>query len=634
MVERFQQKPLASSLTGLPREDHSMSKAAALIAQAADRSRDLAMQTAASDFARAGALFNQAGYQARALTAGMGGNKAAAEEERRRMQVALARIDEDDAANAMYSSFKEKFAGNPQEAVAAFKAEVPNMRASFRQRYGNDPIAMRMLLPVHHQNEQEVLGRLSAWAEKASNANLESRLRLLPEELTDRVANLGGSISEQFEGLQKIYRSSSDIYEAMYNSAQDEATRNDIKFKRYRLENTLAKSFVDHLTSQTPDGEEGISYIKDLEGIITNSRQLGLPLAPNDQKHAVEQLRSFKRDQERDVLDSVSIDGTLQVYEAKKVMRDILNASEAGNTGKLKELAGTVNKRMDMLDQKVAELEKEPDSDIKKAKIAEYRKEQDVYISELGKQLGEQRTIQRIEWAVQGMARAQAATARAIANESRRATEREIRMMEKEERRSISEAQEKRLSAFNDQWSSIMKRKHAAYALPAGKQQQMALKAIADEALPVLDNALKSGTIKPDSWNSYTESLQKSLVEASQFKTSKPANIFGFQWGGGQTTKLKKEDATKARMKAEQEWGALVKSKRSTFDDLDAGYKMLGTLTTNKGEEARLRQFMSERLPKMLESQKYKTLPPAERQAELARRIKNMVMQHRQGTLK
>ena len=634
MVERFQQKPLASSLTGLPREDHSMSKAAALIAQAADRSRDLAMQTAASDFARAGALFNQAGYQARALTAGMGGNKSAAEEERRRLGVALARIDEDDSANALYSSFTEKYAGNPQEAVKAFKSQIPELRAGFQQRYGNDPIAMRMLLPVHHQNEQEVLGRLSAWAEKASNANLESRLRLLPEELTDKVANLGGSVSEQFEGLQKIYRSSSDIYEAMYNNAQDEATRNDIKFKRYRLENTLAKSFVDHLTSQTPDGEEGISYIKDLEGIITNSRQLGLPLSPDDQKHAVEQLRSAKRDQERDVLDSVAIDGTLQVYEAKKVMRDILNASEAGNTGKLKELAGTVNKRMDMLDQKVAELEKEPDSDIKKAKIAEFRKEQGVYISELGKQLGEQRNLQRIEWAVQSQARALASTARAIANESRRATEREIRMMEKEERKAIKEAEEKRLSAFNDQWSAINRKRQAAYALPAGAQQQQALKAIAEQALPVLDNALKAGTIKPDSWNRYAEDLKNSLTEAAQFKTSKPANILGWQFGGGQTVKLKAEEAAKAKLKAEQEYGALVKSRAASFEDLDTGYKMLSTQTANKGEEAFLRRYISEYLPKMIDSPRYRKLTRDQQKADIAKTIRQTVIMYRNGELK
>ncbi|MBZ0188227.1 MAG: hypothetical protein K8F91_18400, partial [Candidatus Obscuribacterales bacterium] len=116
MVDRFQQQKLASAQTPVSEVDHSMSQGAALIAQAADRQRDMIMSTAAQHIANAQGSYSRAnGFAQQAagsvvnmLSAGMRANKGAGDEERRRLNVAMARISENDLAEQTFNDYRQR----------------------------------------------------------------------------------------------------------------------------------------------------------------------------------------------------------------------------------------------------------------------------------------------------------------------------------------------------------------------------------------------------------------------------------------------------------------------------------------------------------------------------------------------
>lgn len=643
MVERYNQGELASSRTPLPTEDHSASQAAMLISQAADKQRDMIMSTAVGHLARAEGKFNQMQGFANQLASSLKATKGVGDEERRRLQVALAHRDENDLAEQTFNSYRQKYADNPDAALAAFEADKPQMRQAFQSRYEADPVAFRMLLPVHDGLERETKGRLEAWAQKAANSKLEGRLNLLPEEMASQIGSFQGSVDEQFHSFQNLLKSADATYMEMYKSAQDPGTQDGIKLQHMKLGRKLSQDFVSHLVAQTPDGEQGLKYIDNLSNVVQNAHALGLPLSPDDQKSAVDTLRTVRADSEKDILLGVQTEGNLKLLSVNRYKADIYAASAAGDKKELTRLSTEIKGHLDGLNQRIEQVGQEPDSTIKKAKLVELKKEQNSLISEIGMELNQQRTlvniqnsITRMAWAAAGQQRALVTFARGNFLFAQSQADRTQRLEDKSDKLAASIADEKRIDSFNKDWSNVIKDTRSMWALPAGEQQQAVMQGIANKAVPILNKALKAGTIDATSYKNYLDEVDRNMQNVRDFKTSKPANFFGVQlpWGGGQTVQLSGKERAKAREAAQQDFGKTMQKHGALYDDLDTAFGMLNTQTLSKREKAVMTQYMDEKLPSFFRNERYQSAKSPQRAQLTAAWINAKLNDYRKGKLK
>lgn len=651
MVERFQQGKLASALTPVNEPDQSLAKGAALIAQAADRHRDMLMGTAAGhlaraegSFARANAFAQQAaGSVIGMLGAGLRANKGAGDEERRRIEVALARVNENDLAEQTFKEYRERFADNPGAAIAAFEADVPTMRQGFQERYGADPKSFTALLPIHDTLERQTKARLESWAQKTQNAQLESRLNLLPEELSAKIDGFQGSVDEQFESFQSLLASSNDVYKQMFASAQDEGTMNNIKLQKLKLDRKLSQDFMSHLVAQTPRGEAGIGYIDSLTNMVQNAHQLGFPLSSDDQKSMAGALDTARREQEEEAILSAKIDGDIKLLSINKFKADIYDRAAAGDQKGLAALSQEMKSRLDGLDQQIERVSAQPDSNLKKAKILALKQEQNAYITGIGMELNQQRTLVNIQNSIISMARAARGEQRALAGLARSnimftnyLADRELRQQEKELTRQSEAAHIKQIDSFNNQWSGITNDLRSVYALPAGEAQTKRILQIAKQAQPLLDSAVKAGTITRDQYRSYTDQLSEELDTASRLETTKPSSIpfTGIQWGGGQVRERKKADQLKVQQASQRELANILGGKRQSFDDLGLAFSYLSRSGANKKEQTVLKQYLDTKLPAIVRSEKFQKLPKAQRERDLAGLVNKSLQEFRKGNLK
>lgn len=638
MVDRYQQGELASARTPLPTEDHSASQAAMLISQAADRQRDQIMSSAVGHLARAEGKFNQMQGYANQLANSLKATKGTGDEERRRLQVALAHRDENDLAEKTFNDYRKQYADNPDAALAAFEAQIPQMREEFQSRHEADPVAFRMLLPVHDSLERQTKDRLTTWAQKAANSKLEGRLNLLPEEMSASINNLSGSVDEQFEGFQSLLRSADATYMQMYNSAQDDGVRASIKLQNMKLGNALGKDFVNHLVTQMPEGEPGLKYLDNLGNLVQNAHAIGLPLAPSDQNTAMNALRTYRANEERDIVTEVQTEGTLKVLNVSKYKADILEASAANDRKALTKIAQDVKVHYDGLSAQIEKVGQEPDSIVKKAKLLELRKEQTTLISEIGMDLKENRTLDMLARTMESMARAQRGEARALVGFARSSiqfnnylADREIRKEEKASREAAVAAWDKQIDRFNKEWGGILKNTKEAWALPPGEAQKSALKSIADGAMPILNKAFQAGTISRESYKSYMDHLGTNMQEASKNKVTKP-NWIGF--GGGQIVNLKGKELEAAQNASKQEFGKIVQKYGNQYDELEKAFGYINTHSLNKREKAVLTQYASEKLPSFFGDSRYQNAHSKQKEQLLSTWVLGKLNQYRKGGLK
>ncbi len=120
MVERFQQQQLASSQVGLPREDKSLSTAAAIVAQTANQQRDAVLQQASQQFAQADSNFSQLSRNAAILEYVM--NQARAQEKQALLSQDVANKKQTLSMQLrdLERATKLDYIANPQAGVKAF----------------------------------------------------------------------------------------------------------------------------------------------------------------------------------------------------------------------------------------------------------------------------------------------------------------------------------------------------------------------------------------------------------------------------------------------------------------------------------------------------------------------------------
>jgi hypothetical protein len=119
MVDRYQQQELASAQVGLPREDHSGSTAAKVIAETANAQRDAVLQQASKQFAQAETNFSQLSQNTAVLEAAM--HQARKVEQERMLQESLANAKY--TASVKLTGLSERLqADNPSNPAAARKA--------------------------------------------------------------------------------------------------------------------------------------------------------------------------------------------------------------------------------------------------------------------------------------------------------------------------------------------------------------------------------------------------------------------------------------------------------------------------------------------------------------------------------
>lgn len=634
MVDRFQQQDLASARTGLPREDHSQSTAAAMVARIANSQRDQLLQEASQHYARAEGSFNQAGAYAQQLAAGLAANREAAAEERRKLQVSLARIDEDDNANAVFKSYTDKYAENPQDAAVEFEKDIPNMRAAFKERYKDDERALTKLMPYYHQNEKETLAKLQSWGDSAVNSRLSKRLQLLPEELSNKIDNLDGSMDQQYEAFQKLITSSSDIYHQMKVGTKDQAKIDEIDLQHSKLKRQLSRQFVSHLMTQTPDGEEGMNYIDSLRNIVGQAQKVGIPLSSEDQNKALEHLHSQRNIHEQEVITSIKSDTDLRVLDANKLKADLINAAD--DPKQLSNIAGQVQNRLQELDNRIEQVGKEPDSRIKKAKLAGLKQEQNSFISELGTELKLTRSFEQLQRTLTSYAQSQIRFQQSQigwAQGQMRFNQGQADRVERIENKAARESKVQRVDSFNNDWGLIQNRLQSAWAKSPGQKQQQEISKIVNEAVPMLNLARASGTITSNSYGKYLNQLKKQTETAALRKVSEPFKLGFISWGGGEVKTLKGDAAKKATADAGQKYSAVVKQNQANFRALQDSFGQLNVLTTSKTEKAALTQYLHANMPRLLDSPGYKKLSPQKQSQARANVIRRAVQSFRAGDL-
>ncbi|MBZ0189825.1 MAG: hypothetical protein K8F91_26505, partial [Candidatus Obscuribacterales bacterium] len=416
----------------------------------------------------------------------------------------------------------------------------------------------------------------------------------------------------------------------------------EIKAKR-----KLSQDFVNHLVAQTPQGEAGIGYIDQIGHMVRNAHQIRLPLSADHQKEAIGYLHGVRAEEEQDVILGVQNESSIRLVGLNLYKASILDASASGDKAAIRTISTKVKKHVDALGRRIDQLSQQPDSNIKKAKILALKQEQTTLITEIGMGLNQERSLDNIFRAVESFARATRGEQRALAAMARSnimftnyLADREIRQQEKEARQASAQAFDKQLDRFNKGWQGITNKIQSAYALSAGEAQTKRITEIANEAVPMLNKAVRAGTITRDSYKAYIERIGKQLENASELRTIKvKEKFFGMEipWGEEQlqVRKLKGAERDKAVQKAQAQFGKVVESYKKEFDDMGTAYSYLNAWALGKHEKAVLTQYLDEKLPLVLGSKKFKSLPDSVQQDKvLAGLIRKSIESYRRGTLK
>ncbi|MBX9937659.1 MAG: hypothetical protein K2Y32_00315 [Candidatus Obscuribacterales bacterium] len=635
MPERYQQNQLASSLVGTPGIDTSAGVAEAQIAQTADAARtkenQLAiaqMANAEQSFNRAGAYFNQWANQ-RAYEARL---KKAQEAEARRLQVQFDQLDEDDLMNGKITQLKEQFANNPQEALRAFANEVPQMREEFKATYASDPVRLRMNQGPQRARERAAYNELQSWAQQTTKANLEQRLALFPQQVSDKIAGLSGSFTEQLKGFQGLMQSTNAVYDTMRLSAVTQADHDKTFLKQLALNNEAAKQFVDHSLAQTPEGEGGIKYLESLQDVVKTARQNGFRFSPEDESAIMGKIQTQLKAHEQDLIVGIQGDNAQKVLDANRFKYQLFQAAD--DPVLMANLAKQVDARMAELDKQIALVSQEPDSKIKNAKLTGLKQEQAAYITETGQELKQQRQFDQLQRTLTSFAQGQIRFQQSqisFQQGQQKFAQWQADLLTKGENREVTRLHTDAVDSFNKEWAGVQNSLKAAWSQPGLKSKE-AVSQIVTATVPKLQKALFDGTLSGPEYGKMLAFLDEQNTKVhSATKTVQQPWYFG---GGEKQVPLKPEEAKKASLAAKQQFGDIVNRQQQNFLYMNSAIKQLDTLTTSKGERAFLHQFVSANLPTMLNTKKFQAKSPQEQDRDVAQKVREAVILFRQGKLK
>lgn len=627
MVERYQQGKLASSVVGTPGLDKSAGVVEQQIAQSADQMHASAAQGAMQDLRQSEQNFDQARntfmyvqQQQKHLNVI---NQHIANEQRR-LNVQFDRLDEDATLNGQVSDLQKQYASDPNSAVQAFKDQAPTWNEDFQQRYASDPKRLQMLMGGQRMAYGKALNELEGWAQKTTTDNLNAKLGLLPEQLKSQISGLNGTLDDQLKGFQQVHSATMGIYDNMRNMAQNPASKDVITTKQLQLNNAATNQFVDHLISQTPDGEEGIKHIDQVGQVVKNAAMYGIPLSPEAQKDRMKEIASVRNTQENEVVNNFKDDATLRVLDANRLKGDLINAAD--DPKQMANIAKQIQSRMTFLDQKIAEVAKEPDSKIKNAKLASFKQEQSSFIGGLGMELKQQRGFDQLQRTLTTYAQGQIK----YTQNQMLFQQGQNKFMEALTNKAAKETAVAQTEAFNRDLSKVHTNLFSALALPQGDKQKEAIRTAVDGAIPLLDKAVAQGTINADGLKSHLKTLEGFVTDAAA--SSKTKTWGG--WGPDVTVQLKGDAKAKAEAAARQEFGKMVQRRQEGLVHLQDAVEQLHTLSTKKDERAHLTNYLSTNMPSLLESKGYQKLPDAEKAKQRSQAVLNMIKSYRAGTLK
>jgi len=631
MVERYNQGQLASPVVGTPGLDKSAGQTELQIAQTADAMRTSqnqmsmqASQRAEQSFNSAYSSFHQWGaerrYEARL--------QKAQENEQRRLQVQFDRLDEDDLLSGHIEDLQNRHAASPAGAVKEFTENIGVRRQEFAQRYANDPIKMRMLMPTQRASERGALNVLKQWASSTTTANLNKRLALMPEELTNKVSSLKGTLPEQLLGFQKALTASNSVYENMKNSAVSPADRDLIATKQMGLQQGAGKDFVNHVMAQVPDGEDGMKYLNTVAEALKDPAKNGINLAPEDHKNFVEHVHSQRSAHEQEVIVGIQGKNILEAFDANKLKNSLYRAAD--DPKKMNEIVTQVQSRLNDLDKQIALVSQEPESKIRNAKLAGLKQEQNIYINETGQELKERRSFEQLQRTLTSFARSNISFQHSMvsfAQGQQRFAQWESDLATKQVKNEADNIQLQKMDAFNLSQALINKRVTEAMAEPSAVKRQQSMQKIIGDAVPVVNNAIHSLAVKAESGQAYLDSLQKELKTAMGAKSSN--GFFGI--GANPSVPLKGDELKRAQAKAEADFASIVKVKQTNFDHMNDAMQQLGVLTVNKAEKTILTQQINTKMPNLLNSPGYQKMQPQQQAAYRARAVRAIVEDYRQG---
>lgn len=634
MPERYQQGQLASSLVGTPGIDQSAGLAESQIAQAADNARTMENRLGIAQLAQAEQTFNQAGGMFRQWGAQRAYElrlQKAQEAEARRLQVQFDSVDEDELMAGRVARLKEQYKNNPAEAVKAFAQGLPEMREDFKNTYASDPVRLRMNLSHQHTRERSAYSDLQSWAQQTTKANLEQRLALFPQQVSDKIAGLSGSFTEQLKGFQDLMAGTNGVYDTMRLSALSQADHDKTFLKQLTLNNEAAKQFLDHSLSQVPEGEEGIKYLESLQSVVKDGRVSGLRFSPEDQKSVLGQIGSQLKAHEQEVVVGIQGDTALRVLDANRFKFQLFQAAD--DPAEMARLAKEVDARMSDLDKQIKLVSQEPDSKVKNAKLTGLKQEQSAYITETGQELKQQRQLEQMQRTLTSFAQGQIRFQQsqlAFAQGQQKFAQWQADLANRQENREAAKLHTEAVEKWNKEWAGVQNSLKSAWEASGTKQKELVSKQVLD-TVPKLQKALFDGVINGDQYGKHLSELeQHNLKLKASTKTVKTL------WGLGPeaTVPLNKNEKVKYELAAKKEFAGVVSRQQTNFLHLDSASKQLATLATGRGERAFLQQYIAANMPAMLNSKKFQAKSPQEQDRDVAQKIRETVQLYRQGKLK
>lgn len=645
MVERYQQKQLASQVVGTPGLDTSAGQGSLAIAQASDQMRAQETQMGIASAQQAESLFNKAGALFHQWSSQKSYDKRLAqaqENENRRQQVQFDMQDENDAWLSRVGAIKEQYKDNPRGAMQELQKAIPQIRADFAARYQDDPKRMRMLMSNHRQNEMGAMNELKNWGNQTEKANLTARLNLMPEQISGRIASLSGSLNDQLKGFQEQITGANAIYDNLRLKAPTQGEHDEIFLKQLKVQQAASKDFADHLLAQTPEGEAGLSHLDDVHKILSAPQANGLRLSPDVQKEMLGAVSSMRHAHEGEVVQGIQSDSALRVLDANRVKFDLYQAADS--PAEMQRIARRVNQRMTDLDTLISQVAKEPDSRVKTAKLAGLKQEQSAYISETGQELKQQRQFDQLQRTLTSFAQSQvrfqqsqigfAHGMTAFAQGQQRFSQWQMDLAERNDKKAETAVHTEVVDKFNKTWAGVQNEINAAWSLPVGPKQKEAMQNIAKKTVPILQNALMNGAVNGDGYKSHLDSLSSAVEKSSMHKVTEPIRFGPVQWGGGQVVPLKDKERDKAALEAKAAFGQIVARQQTNFVHQDNAIKQLQTMTTSKAEKAFLTQWVNSNLPRLMNSQKFQNFNAAQQSKTVADTVNKAVRQFREKSLR
>lgn len=632
MPPRYRQGQLASPVTGTPGLDKSAGMAERQIAQNADAMAKGDAALAMGQLNQAEQTFNQArgqffymNQQQIAEQRRQEALKRQEQEEDRKLQVQMDRLDEDKLLESRVAQVKQKFQDEPERAAEEFKKLIPQLEGEFQTRHNGDRKALRMLMPSQRQAQIGALGEIESWAEKTRKANLEKRLNLLPEKMSQSIAELSGTFDDQLFGYQKALAGTNAVYDQLRDTAlkQGRKADHDEIFKRqFQINNGTTREFFDHVMAQIPEGEAGLDAIEKIKGYVQFSRQYGLPIDAKDQRTVMEHLTALKGTHEQEVIVGIKGDNDIKVIDANRIKTQLYQA--ANSPRDMQRIAMKVEKRLDDLDKQIAVVEKEPESKIRNAKLAGLKQEQNVFISEMGLDLKLGRTFDQIQRTLTTFAQGQLR----FQQSQLLFSQGQNRLLEGLADKKATEERVQAVEGFNRDWIKLRTDLLRAGATNAGTKQREEISATVGAAMPRLNQAFAAGIVSPGDYERYLNILTDSLEKAGLKDTVKP-------WIGPEQTKtLKGKQKEQALDQSTKQFNQIAARNQADLVMQTDALNQLNTLTMNKAERVYLTQFISARLPATLKDENFRKQSPERQKAIIAQRVQKAVAMYRKGELK